>query len=59
MDGKRAREILEAPNMIQVTMAGIPVFIQKVNDDDLTAQIFPLDEPDHEQMVTLNQLVEH
>ncbi len=58
MDAHRAKEILEAPNMIQVTMAGIPIFIQKVNEDGLTAQVFPLDEPDHEQMVTLNQLNE-
>ncbi|WEG13005.1 H-type small acid-soluble spore protein [Pullulanibacillus sp. KACC 23026] len=58
MDANRAREILEANYMIQVNLAGIPVFIQKVNEDGLTAQVFPLDEPDHEQVVTLNQLEE-
>lgn len=58
VDGKRAKEIMEASYMIEVTMAGIPVFLQKVHEDGLTAQIFPLDEPDHEQIVTLNQLVE-
>lgn len=58
MDIERAREILEANHMIQVTLSGIPVFIQKLNEDGMTAQVFPLDEPDHEQMVTLNELNE-
>lgn len=58
MDRNRAKEILDAPHMIQVRMAGIPVYIQKVNETEQTAQIFPIDEPDHEQIVPLQQLVE-
>lgn len=58
MDRNRAKEILESQAMVQVTLAGIPVYIQRVIDDEQTAQIFPYDEPDHEQIVPLQKLVE-
>lgn len=58
MDSQRAKEILESPHMISVTMLGIPVYIQRVNEDQQTARIFPLDEPNHEQEVSLNELIE-
>jgi small acid-soluble spore protein H (minor) len=58
MDSQRAKEILESPHMISVTMSGIPIYIQKVNEDQQTARVFPLDEPNHEQEVTLDKLVE-
>jgi small acid-soluble spore protein H (minor) len=58
MDSQRAKEILESTHMISVTMSGIPIYIQKVNEDQQTARVFPLDEPNHEQEVTLDKLVE-
>jgi small acid-soluble spore protein H (minor) len=58
MDSQRAKEILETPYMISVTLSGIPIYIQKVNEDQQTAQVFPLDEPNHEQEVALDRLVE-
>jgi small acid-soluble spore protein H (minor) len=58
MEKQRVREILEAPNLIQVDYAGIPVYIQSVAEDNGTATVFPLDEMDHEQMVEISRLTE-
>lgn len=58
MEKQRVREILEAPNLIQVDYAGIPVYIQSVTKDNGTATVFPLDEMDHEQMVEISRLTE-
>ncbi|MBU9722387.1 MULTISPECIES: H-type small acid-soluble spore protein [Bacillaceae] len=58
MDIQRAQEIIESPTMINVNYHGIPVYIQQVNSNENTANVFPLDEMDHEQEVDINGLVE-
>ncbi|WP_042221142.1 H-type small acid-soluble spore protein [Oceanobacillus manasiensis] len=58
MDKQRVKEILEAPNLIQVEYAGIPVYIQSVAEDGDNATVFPLDEMHHEQMVEISRLTE-
>ncbi|WP_416147971.1 H-type small acid-soluble spore protein [Salipaludibacillus sp. HK11] len=58
MDHKRAKEIIESPNMINVSYHGFPVYIEEVDDGTQTAVIFPLDEMDHQQKVDLEGLIE-
>lgn len=58
MDIQRALEIIDSPAMINVNYRGIPVYIKKVNCDEQTAIVFPLDEMDHEQIVELDGLME-
>lgn len=58
MDRQRAKQISESPDMKKVTYNGRQVFIQNVNDND-TARIYPLDQPENEQDVALSQLEEH
>jgi len=59
MNKQRAIEISNSPVMANVTLDGIPVYIQHVDEQLETARIYPLDEPDNEQEVSLNSLVEH
>jgi len=58
MDSQRAKEILESPHMISVTVLGIPIYIQRVNEDQQTARVFPLDEPIFEQDISLDKMIE-
>lgn len=57
MDAQRAREILDSIHMVQVHYRGIPVYIERLNDDH-TATVFPLDEMDNSQQVDLAGLEE-
>jgi len=59
MNKQRAIEISNSPVMANVTLDGIPVYIQHVDEQRETARIYPLDEPENEQEVSLNSLVEH
>ncbi len=45
--------------MAEVTYQGTPIYIQAVNDENKTARIYPLDEPENEQTVPLSSLIEH
>ncbi|MFC0560127.1 H-type small acid-soluble spore protein [Halalkalibacter alkalisediminis] len=56
---QRAIEISESPIMANVTYNDIPVYIQKVSDQNETARIFPLDDPQDEKEVNLSSLIEH
>ncbi|HAM81457.1 H-type small acid-soluble spore protein [Ornithinibacillus bavariensis] len=57
MQRMRAEEIAQSPEMKQVTYNGKPVYIQRVNENG-TARIFPLDEPQREFDVQLTNLYE-
>lgn len=57
MQRMRAEEIAQSPEMKQVTYNGKPVYIQRVNENG-TARIFPLDEPQCEFDVQLTNLYE-
>ncbi|MFL0364169.1 small acid-soluble spore protein H [Pseudobacillus sp. 179-B 2D1 NHS] len=59
MNKQRAKEIATSPVMINVTYQGVPVYIQHVDEQNETARIYPLDEPEKEQHVSLNNLEEH
>ncbi|MGM8365817.1 H-type small acid-soluble spore protein [Virgibacillus sp. W0181] len=59
MTTQQAREIAQSPEMKHVTHNGQHVYIQQVDDQNKTARIFPLDEPENEFTVPINGLQEH
>lgn len=58
MNAQRAKEIAASPVMANVTNNGTPIYIQHVNEADETARIYPLNEPENEQEVSLDSLRE-
>ncbi|UCZ53175.1 small acid-soluble spore protein H [Bacillus shivajii] len=59
MNRHRAEEISESPIMANVTYNGTPIYIQHVDDQNETARVFPLDDPQNEFVVQVDNLVEH
>lgn len=59
MNKQRAQEIASSAIMANVTHNGVPIYIQHVNDETETARIFPLGQPQNEEEVSLNNLLEH
>lgn len=58
MDIQRAQDIVASPEMINVTFNGVPIYIQNINEQNSTARVYPLDEPNKEQDIPLDQLKE-
>lgn len=58
MNKQRAKEIAESPVMANVTLQGLPIYIQHVDEENETARVFPLNQPENEQDVPLNSLRE-
>ena len=58
MDIQRAKEIASSPDMADVTLEGTPIYIQKVNEETLTALIYPLRQPEVPQEVPVGRLTE-
>lgn len=59
MNRQRAQEIAASPVMANVTYDGTPIYIQHVDEDNDTARIYPLDQPENEQQIPLDSLIEH
>jgi small acid-soluble spore protein H (minor) len=59
MNTQRAQEIAASTSMENVTYNGVPIYIQHVDDENETARIYPLDQPDNEQVVPLRSLIEN
>ena len=59
MNSQRAKEIAESPVMANVTYEGEPVYIQRVDEQNQLARIFPLSEPQNEKDVLVEQLEEN
>ncbi|MHB1394016.1 MAG: small acid-soluble spore protein H [Clostridia bacterium] len=59
MDQKRARDIASSPTMINVIHNGTPIYIESVNENNGTANIHPLNQPNNKQKVSLASLKEH
>lgn len=59
MNIQRAKEISVSPTMANVTYNGSQIYIQHVNEQNETARIFPLDEPQNEKDVSLEYLKEY
>jgi len=45
--------------MVHVTYKGMPIYIQRVTEENEVARIYPLDHPENEQEVPLGSLEEH
>ncbi|SDZ12367.1 small acid-soluble spore protein H (minor) [Evansella caseinilytica] len=58
MDAQRAQEICSSPVMANVTCNGKRVYIEHVDQQQGTATIHPLDEPDNKQSVSVDSLME-
>jgi small acid-soluble spore protein H (minor) len=58
MNIQRAKEISNSPVMVNVTYNGVPIFIQHVDEMNETARIYPFNQPENEQEVSLNSLTE-
>lgn len=54
----RAKEIAASPETVKVTLAGTPIYIQHVDEQNETARVYPLDEPENEKTVPLRNLHE-
>ena len=59
MNKQRAQEIAASPILANVTYNEVPIYIQNVNENNETARIYPLNEPENEQNVPLTNLIEH
>ncbi|MDQ0062573.1 small acid-soluble spore protein H (minor) [Paenibacillus harenae] len=58
MNVQRAREIAASPTMENVEYNGVRIYIQHVNEENETARIYPLGQPEQEQEVPLRSLSE-
>ncbi|MCD9020901.1 small acid-soluble spore protein H [Cohnella silvisoli] len=58
MNTQRAAEIAASPDMKNVTFQEKPVYIQHVDEQNETARIYALDNPEQEQDVSVNRLFE-
>ncbi len=59
MNKKRAIEIASSPIMAHVTYDGVPVYIEKINEDNGIAYIHPLNKPEKSEQVSIQNLKEH
>ncbi|GAJ40228.1 small acid-soluble spore protein H [Parageobacillus sp. VR-IP] len=59
MNVQRAKEIAASPVMAHVTYNGVPIYIEQVDEENGTATIHPLDQPENKQNVSVSSLKEH
>lgn len=59
MDAQRAQEISRSRVMANVTCNGSQVFIEHVDQQNGTATIHRLDDPNNKQSVSVSNLIEH
>jgi small acid-soluble spore protein H (minor) len=58
MDAQRAQEISESSAMANVTYNGQSIYIEHVDQQNGTATIHPIDEPNNKQSVSVSSLEE-
>ncbi|WP_017378739.1 H-type small acid-soluble spore protein [Paenisporosarcina sp. TG-14] len=58
MNAQRAQEIAASPILAEVFCDGIPIYIQHVDENKGRARIYPLNDPENEQEVSLGNLIE-
>jgi len=58
MDKQRAKEIRESENLINVTYNGDPIYIQNVNENNETASVYELENPQKQHQVSVEELQE-
>ncbi|MCP1145002.1 H-type small acid-soluble spore protein [Lysinibacillus endophyticus] len=59
MNIQRAQEITQSGEIPNIIFNGKRVYIQHVDPDKKTARIYPLDDPEKEQEVSVTDLIEH
>jgi small acid-soluble spore protein H (minor) len=59
MNSQRAKEIASSPDMADVTYEGTRVYIQQVDNNNETATVYALENPNNTQVVSVNSLVEN
>lgn len=59
MDKQRAREIVSSPKMVNVTFNGSQIYIERVNEENNTADIHLLKHPNNKFEVSIKNLKEH
>ncbi|KOR80260.1 small acid-soluble spore protein H [Bacillus sp. CFBP 13597] len=58
MNAQRAEEIASSPNMVNVTYNEERIYIEHVDEQNGTATIHPLDDPNKKQSVSVTSLQE-
>lgn len=58
MDAQRAQEIANLQTMANVMYNGTPIYIEHVDQQNQTATIHSLDEPNNKQSVSVTKLIE-
>lgn len=58
MDAQRAQEIANSSTMANVICNGTRIYIEHVDQQNGTATIHPLDEPNQKQNVSISSLIE-
>ncbi|MEW9670144.1 small acid-soluble spore protein H [Ammoniphilus sp. 3BR4] len=58
MNAQRAQEIASSPNMANVSYNGQQIYIEHVDQDNGTATVHPLNEPNNKQSVSVESLIE-
>jgi small acid-soluble spore protein H (minor) len=58
LNTQRAKEIAESPVMANVIYNGKPIYIQHVDEQNETARIYPILDPENEKEVLLSELLE-
>ncbi|MGJ9459115.1 small acid-soluble spore protein H [Oceanobacillus sp. CF4.6] len=58
MNIQRAEEIVQSPDLVNVTYNGKKIYIQHVDDQNQLARVYPLDNPQKEFDVQLEKLTE-
>ncbi|WHX66008.1 small acid-soluble spore protein H [Peribacillus frigoritolerans] len=58
MNAQRAEEIASSPNMVTVTYNKESIYIEHVDEQNGTATIHPLDDPNKKQSVSVTSLQE-
>ena len=58
LNNQRIKDIISSPNMINVSYNGMHVYIETINENNNTALVHFINQPDNKQEVSLNNLVE-
>jgi small acid-soluble spore protein H (minor) len=58
MDAQRAQEIASSPTMANVKYNGTQIYIEHVDQNNGTATIHSLEEPNNKQSVSVSNLIE-
>lgn len=59
MNIQRAKEIVNSGEIANVSFNGQRIYIQHVDEENKTARIYPLDDPEDEKDVPIDQLKEN